>query len=429
MQAKKSFSNPTTVKLAITAEDADLSHIKTEVLTRLSKRGVKLPGFRSGKAPLNLVEKQIDRSLLQSEFLEAAINELYSEAISKEKVRPIAQPEVSIKKFVPFPTLEFEATVEAVGEIKLPDYKKIKLAKQPVKITADDVKAVLDDLKVRAADKKDVDRAAKDGDQVIIDFKGQDAKTKEPIAGADGAAYPLVLGSNTFIPGFEPEVVGMKAGETKIFDITFPKDYGVKALQSRAVKFEVTVQKVQAVVEPKMDDSFAPKVGPFKTLQELKDDIKRQLTSEREQQNEAAYQNELLQKIAEKATVEVPKTLVDEEIERQEQRERQNLAYQGKTWNEHLKEEGQTEESHRETNRPMAELNVKAGLVLSEIAEAEKISVTPDELTLRLQLLKGQYPDKAMQAELDKPENRRDIMSRMLTEKTIARLTEYATAK
>jgi trigger factor len=429
MQIKKTHSNPTTVQLAITADTDEMNRIKTEVLTRLSKGNVKLAGFRKGKAPLALVEKQVEPGVLQSEFLESAINQLYTDAAIQENIRPVAQPEVSITKFVPFSTLEFVATVEAVGEVKLPDYKKIKLAKKPVKVGADDIKAVLDDLKTRVAEKKEVARAAKNGDEVLIDFKGVDAKTKEPIAGADGSGYPLQLGSNTFIPGFEDNVVGMKPGETKSFDLKFPEDYGVKALQSRNVNFEVTASKVQEVIDPKLDDAFAAKVGPFKTLQELKDDIKRQLTAEREQQNDAEYQNELLQKVAEKAQVDVPKSLVDEEIERQEQRERQNLAYRGQTWEEHLKEEGVTAEEHRENNRAAAEMNVRAGLVLSELADAEGIQVTPEELDIRMQLLKGQYTDPAMQAELAKPESRRDIMSRLMTEKTIAKLTEYALAK
>jgi trigger factor len=432
MQAKKTLSNPsnlTGLKLEITAEQAELDAIKTNVLRDMSKKGLKLQGFRSGKAPLAMIEKQVDPGQLQSEFLEAAINQLYVKALESENIRPVSQPEVSVSKFVPFTTLEFVATFEAVGEIKMPDYKKIKLTKKPVKVTADEVKKVLDDLSTRAAEKKDVDRAAKDGDQIILDFSGTDTKTGDPIDGADGKDYPLIIGSNSFIPGFEPNLVGLKAGEEKSFDITFPKEYNVAALQNRKVTFKVKAQKVQELVAPKLDDKFAASVGPFKTFDELKEDIKRQLTAEKEQQNNAEYQNELLQKIAEKTTVAVPKVLVDEEIERQEQQERQNLAYRGQTWEEHLKEEGQTAESHRERNRAPAELSVKAGLVLSEIAEKENIKVTKDEFELRLQLLKGQYPDPQMQAELDKPENRRDIMSRMITEKTIAKLTEYATAK
>src|SRR5690606_2381802 len=143
------------------------------------------------------------------------------------------------------------------------------------------VEEVLDRLAVRDADKAEVQRAAKDGDEVWIDFKGVDAKTKEPVAGADGKDYPLALGSNTFIPGFEPELIGLKAGDEKTFPITFPKDYGVKALQSKKVEFTVTVKKVTEIQKPKLDDTFAAKVGPFKSIDDLKTDIKKQLTAER----------------------------------------------------------------------------------------------------------------------------------------------------
>jgi trigger factor len=354
---------------------------------------------------------------------------MYSQALIDENIRPVAQPNVNLKKFVPFTTLEFEAEVEAIGEVKLPDYKKVKLEKKPVNVTAKDVDDVIDSLRTRMAEKNEVDRASKDGDEVWIDFEGRDAKTNEPIKGADGKDYPLALGSNTFIPGFEPELVGLKAGEDKEFTLTFPKDYGVPALQSKKVTFKATVKKVNEVVKPKVDDEFAAKVGPFKTAAELKIDVKKQITTEREQQNDRDYESELLSKISEKADVAVPKALVDEEIARLEREERQNIAYRGQTWQEHLAEEGVTEEEHRERNRPGAELRVKAGLVLAEIAEKEKIEVTPEELQIRIQLLKGQYSDPAMQAELDKPENQRELASRIMSEKTIEVLVNSASAK
>jgi len=428
MQITKKSLTPTSVQLTVVADAALLSTVKAEVLAELGK-DVKLAGFRAGKAPLAVVEKNVDQSLLQSQFLDRALNRMYGQTIMDERLRPVAQPKVSVQKFVPFSTLEAEMEVEVIGEIKLPDYKKFRLARKPVNVTAKDVDEVIANLRSRAADTKDVDRAAKDGDQAVIDFKGIDAKTKAPVNGADGVDYPLVLGSNTFIPGFEPELVGLKAGEEKTFDITFPKDYGVSALQGRKVTFTVTVKKVQAVSEPKVDDAFAASVGPFKTLAELKADIKTQLQAEREEQNRRDYESELLEKLAEKTKVDVPKVLVDEEIERHEADERQNLTYRGQTWQEHLEAEGVSEEEHREKQRPAAELRVKAGLVLSEVADKEGLTVAPEELEMRLQLLKGQYQDAAMQAELNKPEVRRDIASRMLSEKTIGKLSAYASAK
>lgn len=422
MQVSKKNLSDTKVQLSIAGEPGELNAIKQEVVKKLAK-DVKLQGFRAGKAPDSLVEKSIDPSRLQTEFLDEAINKLFVDAVTKESLRPVAQPKVEISKFVPFATLEFSVEVEVVGEVKLPDYTKIKVDKKPVSVAAKDVDEVIDRLKVREAEKKEVNRASKDGDEVWIDFTGVDAANKEPISGADGKDYPLVLGSSTFIPGFEPELVGLKAGEEKTFTITFPKDYGVATLQNRKVTFTVTIKKVNEVAEPKVDDAFAAKVGPFKTVAELKADIKKQLEAEREREAQAAFQNELVTKIAEKSSVAIPTALVDEQLDAMDQEERQNLAYRGQTWQEHLKAEGVTEEQHRERNRTQAEQRVKAGLVLSEIADKEKISVTPKELEIRMQILKGQYPDAQMQAELDKPEARRDIMSRMLTEKTLSKLT------
>jgi trigger factor len=428
MQVTKEQVATTTLKLSIAADQAVLDTAKQAVLGELG-REVKVPGFRAGKAPAQLIEKQVDERLLQSEFMEKAVNQLYTEAVRQEKLRPVAQPQITINKFVPFTTLEFTAEVEVIGEIKLGDYKKIKLAPKTITVTTKDVNDVLDNLRQRAAAKQDVQRAAKLGDEVTIDFKGTDATTKEPIDGADGTDYPLVLGSKAFIPGFEDELVGLKAGGKKTFSLTFPADYSAEALQNRTVTFAVTVTKVQELSEPKLDDAFAATIGPFKGLTDLKADIKKQLTAERRREAQTAYDNELLEKIAAKSTVAIPAGLVDEEIDQMEEEEKRSLTYRGQTWQEHLEAEGVTAEAHREQKREAAELRIKAGLILGEVAEREHITATPEEVGIRIQLLKGQYTDPAMQAELDKPENQRDIRGRLLTEKTLDKLRSYANSK
>jgi trigger factor len=178
--------------------------------------------------------------------------------------------------------------------------------------------------------------------------------------------------------------------------------------------------------EPKVDDDFAATVGPFKTVADLKADIKKQIKSEKQSQAERNYENQLISKIADKSQVEIPETLIEDQIKFMEEDERRNLTYRGLTWQEHLDQEGIKEEQHRQRQRPDAEARVKAGLVLSEISKLENIQVTPEELEIRLQILKGQYQDPQMQAELDKPENRRDIASRLLSEKTVQKLVDYA---
>jgi len=425
MQVHKTHPSDTRIKLLIEADQELLEDVKREVLARL-RRDVKIPGFRAGKVPLELVEKNVDQTTLQNQFIDAALNKMYSNALIEQDIRPVAQPTVNIKKFVPFTTLEFEAEIEIIGKVTLPDYKKITLSQKPIVITDKDVDEVVNNLKLRMAEKAAVDRVAKEKDEIWIDFVGRDAQTNEPLKGGDGKDYPLVLGSNTFIPGFETHLIGAKKDEEREFTLEFPKDYGVKALQGKKVVFKVLVTKVNEVVLPVEDDIFAAKVGPFKSLVDLKSDIRKQVTSERETKNARDYESELLSKITDRSTVAVPDALIDEELNRLEKEERQNVSYRGQTWDEHLAVEGVTEEEHRVNNRGGAELRVKAGLVLAEIAEAEKVEITPEEFEMRVQLLKGQYQDPAMRAEIDKPENRRELASRLLSEKTIAIIVGYA---
>lgn len=426
MQITREQLEATKTKLTVEADQKALDQVKAAVLNKLGQN-VKVPGFRTGKAPSNLVEKQLDPSVLQTEFLDEAVNQFYVHAVESEKLRPVGQPQISITKFVPFTALELTAEVETVGEIKLTDYKKIKVEPQKVEVSAEEVNTVINNLRQRAAEKKDVTRAAKKDDEVTIDFRGVDAKTNEPIEGADGSDYPLVIGSQRFIPGFEEELIGLKPGAVKTFVITFPKDYGAKELQNRKVRFEVKVSKIQELQLPKADDDFAASAGPFKSLADLKSDVKKQLQAEKQQEADRAFDNELLEKISAKSEVAIPQSLVEEEIDRIEEEEKRNLVYRGQTWQEHLDAENVTAEEHRERQREGAEARVKAGLILGEISQKEKVEVTPEDLEIRIQLLKGQYPDPQMQAELDKPENRREILSRMMTEKTLDNLRQTAT--
>ncbi len=423
--SKKQLSDTQTT-LTFTLSEADLSPIKQRALKKLGAN-VKVAGFREGKAPLNIIEKNVDQSLLETEVIEDAVNTFYVQALDEHKIRPVARPDVSIKKFVPYTNLEFETVVSVIGKVILPDYKKIKMPLKKASVTEKDVTEVLDSLRSRAAERKEVKRAAKKGDQATIDFKGTNKKG-EAIKGAEGNDYPLILGSNSFIPGFEDKVIGNLAGKPFKFDITFPKDYGVKALAGKVVNFAVTIKKVEELIEPTVDDSFAASVGPFKTLADLKRDIKAQLTQERQTNIMRDYEQALIEKIVAQTKLSVPQVLVDEQVDALLKEQQQNILYRGQTWQEFLESEGVSESDYRnKTLAPQAEMRVKAGLVLAEVSDQENIQITPDELQVRLQLLKGQYQDAAMQAELDKPENQREIGSRMITEKTIESLVAYAT--
>jgi trigger factor len=427
MRISKEVKSPTKLKLVISADSDDLAPIKHHVLSHFAK-SVKVPGFRAGHAPANMIEKHVNQQALLDEFMEHAVNDLYNKAIDAEKVRPAGQPNITLKKFVPYTTLDFDAELEAIAEIKLAKYKTIKLDKPKVSVTAKDVSDIIKTLQTRMAERVGTSQPAKSGDELIIDFEGFD-KSGKPVNGADGKEYPLMLGSDTFIPGFESKLIGVKGGESKEFDITFPADYSVVGLQKKVVTFKVNVKKVSQLKEPKVDDKFASEVGPFKNLAELKADIKKQITIERQNEADRKFENELVGLISEGSTIEIPDSLIEQQVLRMEEDEKANLLQRGQTWQEHLDQEGINEQQHRDRHRPDAVARVKGALVLSEIAELEDVEVTPEELEIRMQLLKGQYQDPQMQAELDKPENRREIAGRLMNEKTLAKLVNYATSK
>lgn len=427
MQVKKTNLSDTKVKLTISANAAYLEPIKNRTLEKLRPQ-VKLQGFREGMAPLNLVEKNVDPQVLQTEFMEDAMSLLYPEAAASQKLRPIDRPQITLKKFVPFTELEFDAEVEVLGPVKLGDYKKIKVTKKTEKVTNADIQEVIDNLKTRLAEKKEVDRAAKDKDEVWIDFVGKNAKD-EPIAGADGKDYPLVLGSDTFIPGFEKNLVGAKPGDERTFTLTFPKDYRAKSLTGAKVTFTATVKKVNEVVEPKEDNAFAAKVGPFKTLDELKADITTELKAERDNRAQTALETEIIEILTKQSTVTIPEVLIADQVDRDLKELKQSLATRGMTYEEFTQtSEGMKPEVYEEkVVKPRAEQKVKTSLVIAEVSDAEGIQVTPEELQARIMSLRAQYPDEKMQAELEKPEVQRDIAARMITEKAINALVSYAT--
>jgi trigger factor len=428
MQITKEQLKPTRVKLTITADEKELSGIKKVVVQDLGTSS-KVSGFRSGKAPINLIEKQLNQNLLQTEFLDTAVNQLFIASVRNQNLRAVGQPDITVTKFVPFSTLEFTAEVGIIGTITLADYKNTKLPKKSSDATAKDVDNVLESLRTRSAIRKDVQRPSKNGDELLIDFIGTDAKTGDRIQGGSDTNHILVLGSKTMIAGFEDGLVGVKAGEKKDLLLTFPKDYGAAELRSKKVKFEVTVQKVQELEMPNIDDDFVKNLGPFKTVADAKEAIKKDLKAEKERENITAYDNELLALLADKSDVAVPDELIQSEIDRMEEEEKRNLTYRGQTWQEHLDAEGISEEAHRVRQLLPATQRIKGGIILAEIADMEKIEVSPEELEVRIMLLKNQYTDDAMLAELEKPENRRDIHNRMLTEKTLDKLRSFATKR
>ncbi len=410
--------------LSITASKQDLEPIVRSTYNRL-RESVEAKGFRPGKAPNDIIDRELGEQTVHAEIIDAAAQKFYRQAVESEDVRPINSPHVEVKKFVPHNELELEIKVEVMPEVKLGDYKKISQDKPAVEVTDDEVDNVLTSLQDRFAEREEVDRAAKEGDEVTIDFIG--TRNGKPVDGAEAKDYPLQLGSNRFIPGFEEELIGLKAGDDKVFTIKFPDDYNEQSLAGTEVEFNVSVKKVSETKRPKLDDEFAGNAGPFKNLEHLKTDIHDHLKSEKEQQQERAFNNEVVDKVVDQAKVDLPQSMVDAERQRVESDFLRSLSEQGLDKDEYLKKTGQTEDKHQKEIDEQAERRVKTSLVLTEVATQEGLEVTPDELEVRAQVLAGQYQDEKIREELTKPEVRREIANQMLAEKTVEKLGGYAT--
>ncbi|MGB3009241.1 MAG: trigger factor [Candidatus Saccharimonadales bacterium] len=412
----------TTVTATVVVDESEFTAAKDAAVKQLAK-SVKVQGFRKGKVPAKVAEKNIDPATLASEATEYAINRALNDVIALEDLRVLDQPKVDVKKLVPFTTLEFTAVIDVLPEIKLGNYKKLTAKKQPVKVEKSEIDEVIERMRGGFAEREAVEREAKDGDEVIMSFNGRDEQGAE-IEGAKGDDYPLTLGSNSFIPGFEEQIVGHKAGEMFDIDVTFPSDYHAEHLKGKKVRFAIDLKKVNEVKLPPVDDAFAKKSGPFNTAKELLDDIKRELTAQKDRQVMDQLKDDLLGELVEKSKVPAPELLVDDQVGAIERDLMQNLMYRGQSLDNYIESRGykDRDELIAKDLRPMAERRVQSGLVLAELSKIEHIDISKEELEAELTKRKTEAP--AMAEQLDSPEARRDLANRVITEKTIERLVE-----
>ena len=361
MKTTVKHESDTRVKVTITAGRAELEAAEQVALKRLAKK-VKVNGFRQGHVPLEVAKKHVDSNTLAQETLDAALNRAVAEAFLSNNLQVLDRPEVELKKFVPGQELEFTAEADVLPEIKLGDYKKLKAKKAAVKVDKKEIDEVIQRLQKGLAEKKEVKRAAKLGDEAIIDFVGK--KDGEAFKGGTGKDYPLVLGSNSFIPGFEDALVGLKAGGKKDVELTFPKDYHAKDLAGQKVVFEVTVKKVNQVELPELDDKFAAKAGPFTSMEDLRKDIEAEITAQAERKAADDLKDELIKQLVEKSQVSVPSVLRDDQIRSLEQDLRQNLMYQGRTLEQYFEEKGYSDRDAwvEAEAKTAADDRIKAGL-------------------------------------------------------------------
>ena len=412
----------TKVQLTISVDAEALANAEKVALVKLSKT-VKVPGFRQGKVPASVAAKHVDPQALQEQLMDDAISKAVAEAFIAEKIQAIDRPMVDIKKYVPGDLLEFTAEVEVLPPVTLGDYKKLNVKAKKEAVKEADIAEVIERMRQGFAEKKDVTRAAKDGDETVIDFIGK----KDDVAfdGGTGTDYTLKLGSGQFIPGFEEGVVGHKAGETFDLDLEFPADYHAKDLAGQKVVFTTTLKKVTELALPKVDDELAKKAGDFKTLDELKADIKREIESQKEREANDKLKDDLIGALIDKSTVPAPEALVADQMRSIEQDFAQNLAYRGLDLHTYLDANGfESEDAWREKEvKPTAVKRTQAGLVLNELSKAENISATDAEIDEHVEVHKRQYANNPeVLKQFETAEVRRDVANHYITEKTIERL-------
>jgi trigger factor len=419
----------TKVELTIALGKDELAAAQQVALTKLAK-SIKVPGFRKGNVPASVASKHVDPQALDQQTLEDALSKAVADAYLAENIQVLDRPAVEIKKYVPGKELEFTAEAEILPKVKLGDYKKLGGAAEKVAVTAAEVNDILERMRSGMAEKKSVERAAKSGDVATIDFVGK--KDDVAFEGGTGTDYELTLGSNSFIPGFEEGIIGKKPGDTFDLKLKFPDTYHVADLKGVDVVFTTTLKGLKESILPELNDEFAAKAGPFTEIKELKADIKRELTTQKQNEALEKRKDDLVKRLIEKSTVPVPDILVKDQSQSIERDMTQNLMYQGITLDQYLGNKGfESKEKWLETEvKDAATKRVQAGLALAELSKTEKIQASEQELDEHVAKYKTQYANNPQMVEqLNTPEARRDIANRLLTEKTVERLVELNTTK
>ena len=419
MKTKFKKISDTRVEITVTLEKSDLKEAEEKALAKLAKE-VRVEGFRKGKAPADVAKKFIPENDLNAEAIDIAIRTSVIPAFREHEKMPLVMPNVNVTKYVPGEMAEYTATAEIIPEVKLGDYKNLKVKKEKANVTETQIKEILDNLANSFAEKKAIKRAAKLTDEVVIDFVGK--KDGEAFKGGTAKDYKLVLGSKTFIPGFEDGIVGHEPGDKFDLKLTFPKDYGVKDLAGKKVVFETLLKQINEVKKPEFDDKFAQKVSPeFKTLKDLKADIKKNLEMQDEHRLNEKFKDDLIAKLIEVSKIPAPDILIEDQMKIIRDDMTRNAMSRGvASLEEFVKLSGETMENWEKEAKKVAETRVKASMALQNLSLKEKITVSDDEVAAKIAELKEVYK-KSPEAikSLKDPNVKMDIKNRMIIEKTL----------
>ena len=410
-------------KFTVTVDRKAINASHSKAVKSLGK-DVKVPGFRKGHVPMEVLEHAIDPARLGQVEVNDAINQAIVELIESEDLQLLDQPVVTVTKYVPNDTLEFTAEIKVVPPAKLGDPTKLGVKKPKVVVPSQRVDEVVERLRVNAAKRKSVDRAAKNGDEVVIDFTG--FKDGEEFEGGKAKDYQLELGSAAFIPGFEDGIVGHKPGDKFDVDVTFPEDYGAKNLAGMKATFKIDLKKVNELELPELNDEFAKSFAPdLATMDALRKDINDELVRQEEADAREKYYSELLDKLADNSEVDVPQVLVDDQVPQMKQQFSQSLMYRGMDLNSYLEQMGKDEQQwEKEDLRPSAEKRIRNSLVLRQFIKQYGIEVSEADLDEYQGKIVSRYNNPKMQANFRTPEARRRMREQLLMDRANTKLAE-----
>lgn len=378
-----------------------------------NKNKISLPGFRKGKAPRKMIEKMYGKNIFFEDAANEVIPDAYANAVEEGKVDVVAQPDINVVQIEAGKPFIFEAVVAVKPEVKLGDYKGIEVEKKEIEVTEEEVTEELDRVREQNARMITVeDRPAQDGDTTVIDFEG--FVDDVAFEGGKGEDYPLVLGSGSFIPGFEEQLVGKKTGEDVEVNVTFPEEYQAEELAGKPAVFKVTVKEIKAKELPELDDDLAQDVSDFDTLDEYKEDVKKSLTAKKEDAAKREKEEAVIGKIIENADFDVPEPMVDAQVRQMTQEFAQRIQSQGLSMEQYMQFTGLTPQKMVEDMKPQALKRIQSRLVLEEIVKAEDIKPSDEDVEKEIETMASMYqmePDKLkeMLSDTDKEQITLDI--------------------
>ncbi len=369
--------------------DKDLMESGVNKAYLKARKSIQIPGFRKGKAPRKMIEAMYGAHVFYEDGLEEIFPEIYDAAIAKQEgFKAIGRPTLTDMQISEDNVVTLTLTTEVYPEVTLGQYKGLEVEKAEVSVSDEQVQAELDRMAQNVASTETVERAAQLGDTANIDFEGFDNGVA--FEGGKGENFDLKLGSGQFVPGFEDQIVGMTIGEEKDIDITFPEDYHAE-LAGKAVVFHVKLNKLSETIVPVQDDEFAKDVSEFDTLEALKADVRTKALEQAQKQADSAFENAAVEKAAENTTVDMPKALVEAELDTQMERFAYQLQMSGFSVEQYAKMMGGDMATMREAFRPAAEKQAKISVTLEQIVKAEGLTVTDEEIEEEFASLAKQY--------------------------------------